>query len=353
MANPKSRLGRGLESLISGSVSPPPRTDAKSTAKPARKTPAKTARKATPKPSPASKPSNAKKSGGATKPPAEPTRPPAPTSSEVPASGPGLREIPVAQVSPSPHQPRRTFSAEALAELSASIRSDGLLPPIVVREKHGAYQLIAGVRRWRACQSLGLKRIPARIVEATETSSAVMSLIENLQRENLNPLEEAQGYARLMADFALTQESIAERVGKARASVANSLRLLHLATEIQQFLAKGLLSVGHAKVLLGIEGHDEQSLLARQIIERRLSVRETERLIQNHRRGATTSHQRASSKDADPASTAAVADLEKRLTQSLSTRVQLKHTPKKGKILIEYYGNEDLQRLLELLGVQG
>ena len=166
-------------------------------------------------------------------------------------SAPGYQEIAVHLVEPSPYQARREIPAEQLGELAESIRSEGLLQPIVVRKAGERYQLIAGERRWRAFQHLKLKAIPARIVEASNASAAALGLIENLQREGLNPIEEAHGYASLIRDFDLTQEIAADRVGKARATVANTLRLLALDAEIQGFIAKGLLSVGHAKVRSG------------------------------------------------------------------------------------------------------
>ena len=166
---------------------------------------------------------------------------------------PGFQEIPVHLVEPSPYQPRKDMDAGQLNELAESIRAEGLLQPVVVRQVGEKFQLIAGERRWRAFQQLKIKTIPARILEASDASSATLTLIENLQREGLNPIDEAYGYASLIRDFDLTQEQASERVGRGRATVANSLRLLSLDAEIQGYLAKGLLSVGHAKVLLGVE----------------------------------------------------------------------------------------------------
>ncbi len=212
-AAPKSRLGRGLGGLIAA-------------AKPAAPQPA------TPVAAPAS----------------------APALAAAPATGaPGYQEIGVHLIEPSPYQARREIPADQLSELAESIRSEGLLQPIVVRKQGEKFQLIAGERRWRAFQQLKIKAIPARIVEASNASSAALGLIENLQREGLNAIEEAHGYASLIRDFDLTQETAAERVGKGRASVANSLRLLSLDIELQGFVGKNLLSVGHAKVLLGVE----------------------------------------------------------------------------------------------------
>ncbi len=312
-AAPKSRLGRGLGSLIA-KASPPASEDTKK--------------------SPSSSPKKA-----------------ASKETASPSGAPGYAEIAVASIEPSPYQARREFTEQQLSELAESIRSEGLLQPIVVRKTGSTYQLIAGERRWRAFQSLKLKSIAARIVEANDASSATLGLIENLQREGLNPIEEAHGYASLIRDFDLTQESAADRVGKGRATVANTLRLLSLDAETQGFLGKGLLSVGHAKVLLGVTDTARRKLLARQIIESGLSVRATEKLIKEDRGPASPGKKRASqnisSKDA-----AAVADIEKKLTSHLGARVGVIHTGKKGRIVIEYHGNDDLQRVLEKIGVE-
>lgn len=324
MAHPsKSRLGRGLGSIISSGVVPKPRSEnppPAGTAAPAAEMPAPTAAEVTPAPQPAA------------------------------VGGLGYQEIPVALVEPSPYQPRRDFHPDQIQELAESIRAEGLLQPIVVRAADGKYQLVAGERRWRAFQHLKLKTIPARIVQAGNASAATMTLIENLQREGLNPIEEAHGYASLIRDFDLTQEQVAERVGKGRATVANALRLLALDPEIQGFLGSGLLSTGHAKALLGVENPAEQLVLARRVIEQGLSVRATEDLVNGVKksRGSRGPHGRRVS----PGEAAAISDIEKRLTSHLNTRVQLRHTPRKGHIVIEYQGNEDLQRILEKLGVE-
>jgi len=231
-AAPKSRLGRGLGGLIAA-------------ARPAQ--PVGTPAPATPVATPAA---------------------PVPAASVAPAVGaPGFQEIAVGLVDPSPYQARREIAPEQLQELAESIRAEGLLQPIVVRRQGERFQLIAGERRWRAFQLLKIKVIPARLVEASDASSAAIGLIENLQREGLNPLEEAQGYASLIRDFDLTQDTAAERVGRGRATVANALRLLSLEAELQGYLAKGLLSVGHAKVLLGVEPGAARTVLARRILE--------------------------------------------------------------------------------------
>jgi len=262
----------------------------------------------------------------------------------------GYLEIQVHLVEPSPYQARREIAPEQLAELAESIRSEGLLQPIVVRRHGDKFQLIAGERRWRAFQQLKIRTIPARVVEASDASAASIGLIENLQREGLNPIEEALGFASLVRDFDLTQETAAERVGKSRASVANSLRLLALDAEIQGFIAKDLLSVGHAKILLGVEDPAARSILARRVIEEGLSVRQIERLGKAGRAPGARSPARRRALAARDAS--AVDSIEKRLASHLGARVAVIHTPKKGRIVIEYRGNEDLQRLLERLGLE-
>lgn len=321
-AAPKSRpaLGRGLVGLIAA-------------AKPAAPAPA---------PAPAAKDT--------------PAAPAAPTPVATPAGAPGYMEIAVHQIEPSPYQARKVITPEQLSELAESIRSEGLLQPVVVRKQGDKFQLIAGERRWRAFQQLKIKTIPARIVEASNASSAALGLIENLQREGLNPIEEAHGYASLIRDFDLTQESAAERVGKGRASVANSLRLLSLDGELQGYLGKSLLSVGHAKVLLGIEDSAQRSMLARRVIEEGLSVRATEKLAGVAKAAAPTAGAGGARPAAKPGlsakDAATVTGIERKLTSHLGARVALLHSAKKGKIVIEYRGNEDLQRVLEKLGVE-
>lgn len=278
---------------------------------------------------------------------------PAPTAAPAPTGAPGYQEIGVHLIEPSPYQARREIPADQLGELAESIRSEGLLQPIVVRKSGDKFQLIAGERRWRAFQQLKIKSIPARIVEASNASSAALGLIENLQREGLNPIEEAHGYASLIRDFDLTQETASERVGKSRAGVANALRLLSLDSELQGYVAKNLLSVGHAKVLLGIEDAAQRLLLARRVIEEGLSVRGTEKLTQSAKASSGgPAAATAPKRGLTPKDAATVSGIERKLTSHLGARVALLHTAKKGRIVIEYHGNEDLQRLLEKLGVE-
>jgi len=322
----RTGLGRGLDSLISGGGAAKKATVKKAAA-----------RKAS-KPKIAKKKKVEKKS----------IRKPSGKKPDARETAVGLYEIPLARIIPNPHQPRKEFEEESLKELAESIRAEGLLQPIVVRKQEEHFELIAGERRWRACQILKLKFIPARIMLVTETSSAVLSLIENLQREDLNPVEEAMGFASLMKDFDLTQERVAERVGRSRAAVANSLRLLQLHREIQGYLIKGLISVGHAKVLLGLESEDSRLLLARQSIERGWSVREMERQLERLKSGEGKSPARRA---VVPAEQTAIDDLQKQLSSAFSTPVTLKHSARKGRIIIEYFGNDDLQRIIEQMGL--
>jgi len=278
--------------------------------------------------------------------------PPLPEHAAPAHEASAYRDIPVHLVEPSPYQARKEIPAEQLGELAESIRSEGLLQPIVVRRQGEKFVLIAGERRWRAFQQLAIKAIPARVVEASDASAAVLGLIENLQREGLNPIDEAHGYASLIRDFDLTQETAAGRVGKSRAAVANALRLLALDPEIQGFVAKGLLSAGHAKVLLGVEDSPHRALLARRAIEGGLSVRATEKLVKAAQAVSGGRPVRARLRGVSPSDAAAVAGIQQKLTSHLGARVAVLHSPKKGRIVIEYRGNEDLQRLLVKLGLE-
>jgi ParB family chromosome partitioning protein len=282
--------------------------------------------------------------------PAAPT-PPAPRPAAGAPPLPTYLEIEVGRIEPSPYQRRGGIPSAQLGELAESIRSEGLLQPIVVRRHGDKFQLIAGERRWRAFQLLKIAAIPARVVEASDASSAALGLIENLQREGLNPIEEAHGYASLIRDFDLTQEAAAERVGRSRTAVANSLRLLLLDAEIQGYLAKGLLSEGHAKVLLGLDDPAQRSLVSRRIVAEGLSVRATEALVQTAH-AAGPARPRRGRRGVSPEDQAAVAAIEKKLTSHLGARVAVIHSANKGRIVIEYRGNEDLHRILGKLGVE-
>ena len=263
---------------------------------------------------------------------------------ETPAEG-EIAEIPVGRIEPAPFQARREFNEEALAELAASIAEHGVMQPVVVRPVAGErYQLIIGERRWRASQRAGLEKIPALVRDVDDLASSEMMLVENLQREDLNPLEEANAYRRLAEDFQLTQEEIARRVGKSRPFIANSLRLLQLPGEILDLLNRGLLSAGHAKVLLGLESGGGQSALAQQIVARKLSVRETEREAQRLQQAKAP---RSTETIAGPGRDVEMESLEERLRQLLGTKVRVSSGRRSGKIEIEYYSKDELNRLLE------
>jgi ParB family chromosome partitioning protein len=285
--------------------------------------------------------------GGGVAKPAAPV-PAAPTSAApAPIAAANLLvpvELPVAVIVPNPHQPRKEFDEAAVKELSESIRSEGLLQPIVVRKVKAGYELIAGERRLRAFKLLGQKSIPVRIMEASDSASAVLAMVENLQRSDLNPVEEAVGVASLMRDFNLTQEVVAERLGKPRASIANLVRLLQLDREILGYLGKGQLSAGHAKVLLGLENQAHRVQIARLVVEKGLSVRATE----------TEVKALAVSKKGDRrrVEKTVVADVQKRLASHFATPVTVVRKGTKGTISIPFTGDDDLARLLEKIGVK-
>ena len=264
------------------------------------------------------------------------------------ASGEQIHRVDLRTVEPSPMQPRKEFASEALQELVSSIREHGIIQPLIVRQVNGRYELIAGERRWRAAQELGLTQVPVIIRSANDLEVLELSLIENLQRADLSPVEEAQGYARLAGEFGMRQEDIAVKVGRSRAAVANAMRLLELHPQIQTWLTQSLLSVGHAKVLLGLKAQVDQLFVAETILRRSATVRQTERLVA---RQLGTPRMRRRKGGAAVVHSAAVAELEERLRKHLGTRVTLQHGEKQGRIEIEYYGNDDLQRIITLLGL--
>lgn len=275
------------------------------------------------------------------------TRPPAVRLEAEP--GEKVQQVNLASIVPSPLQPRKDFGRDALAELVESIRQHGIIQPLVVRDVAGRHELIAGERRWRAAQEAGLTQAPVITRVATDLEVLELSLIENLQRADLNPIEEAQAYARLAGEFGLRQEDIAQKVGRSRAAVANSMRLLDLHEQVQAWLTQGLLSVGHAKVLLALKEPGEQRAVAETILRRSATVRATERLVA--RQLGTTRPRRRRQTAATTVTSATIDDLQSRLQEHLGTRVTLHHGEKRGRIEIEYYGNDDLQRVLSALGL--
>ena len=264
-----------------------------------------------------------------------------------PEPGEKIRQVSVTSIVPSPLQPRKEFARDVLEELIESIRQHGIIQPLVVRDVAGRHELIAGERRWRAAQEAGLTQVPVITRVATDLEVLELSLIENLQRADLNPIEEAQAYARLAGEFGMRQEDIAQKVGRSRAAVANSMRLLDLHPQVQTWLRQGLVSVGHAKVLLGLKEPEEQRAVAETILRRSATVRATESLVA--RQLGTTRPRRK--KQTAAVTSATIDDLQNRLQEHLGTRVTVHHGEKRGRIEIEYYGTDDLQRVLAALGL--
>jgi ParB family chromosome partitioning protein len=260
--------------------------------------------------------------------------------------GEKIQQVDLSRIVPSPLQPRKDFAREALTELVESIRQHGIIQPLVVRLVAGRHELIAGERRWRAAQEAGLTQAPIITRVATDLEVLELSLIENLQRADLNPIEEAQAYARLSNEFGMRQEDIAQKVGRSRAAVANSMRLLDLHGQVQTWVTQGLLSVGHAKVLLALKEPEEQRAVAETILRRSATVRATERLVARQLGGTRPRRKRQT-----VATSATIEDLQNRLQEHLGTRVTIHHGEKRGRIEIEYYGNDDLQRVLNALGL--
>ncbi len=258
--------------------------------------------------------------------------------------------IAVSKIVTSPMQPRKVFRDEFISELMESIQEHGIIQPLIVRRVGETLELIAGERRLRASQKLGLEEVPAIIRDASDRDVLEMALIENLQREDLNPVEEAEAYCRLAKEFGMKQEDIARRVGRNRATVANAMRLMDLAEDVKGLLAQGRISTGHAKAILGLRDGSLQTLIADQVVRGSLTVRQTEKLVQKELDGKkepAAGKTTGASKQMD----AQLARLQNRLRDKLATHVTIHHGGKKGRIEIEYYGNDDLSRLLELFGI--
>jgi ParB family chromosome partitioning protein len=256
-----------------------------------------------------------------------------------------VREVPLKELRPNPYQPRKKFDEEALAELGRSIKRHGLVQPLIVRKSIHGYEIVAGERRFRAAEMVNLERVPVVVRECDEDQMMEIALIENLQREDLNPLEIAKAYQKLMEHLSLTQEELAERVGKGRSSVTNFLRLLQLPPEIQEEVSRGTLSMGHARALLAIKDKELQKKVAKQVIKEGLSVRQLEELTQ--KMSQARSRQQAAS--FTPPQYRQFEDL---LQEVLSTPVKIHRGRKKGRIEIEFYSEKELERLVELLHQQ-
>ena len=274
------------------------------------------------------------------------------TPTPIVSDGERVEMIPVGSLVPSPFQPRREFKEEPLQELADSIKERGIIQPLIVRKVGSKFEIIAGERRWRAAQRAGLGEAPAIVRQATDRDVLELALIENLQRADLNPIDEAQAFARLAEEFDLRQEDIAQRVGRSRAGVANSLRLLELEPQIQTWLTQNLLTVGHGKVLLGLKDHEQQLAAAQLVLRQGSTVRETESIVQNFlRKHGLTPSPRRRSQSSSSALTPALLNVQNRLQTHLATHVTMAHGEKKGRIEIEYYGADDLQRLLKVFGM--
>ena len=264
---------------------------------------------------------------------------------DLPDQNEGSISLPISQVEPGLNQPRKRFDEDALSDLADSIRVHGIIQPLTVRRlASGYYQIIAGERRWRAAKAAGLREVPAVIIEADDRKVMELGLIENLQREDLNPAEEARGYRSLMEDYGLTQEQVAQQMGKSRPAITNTLRLLALPDEVMTLVEEGSLSAGHARAILGAPTAALQQEAARQVVEGQLSVRQTEALIKTLQKEKTEKP-----KEQLPNLSLYLGELEKDLAGRLGRKVKIAHKGKKGRIELEYYNEQDLETLLALL----
>ena len=256
----------------------------------------------------------------------------------------GYQEVPIGSISVNPYQPRDVFNEDALNSLSLSIREVGVLQPVLIRRKTSdTFELVAGERRWRAAKRAGLEQIPAIVRDVEDLTSLEHALVENLHRQDLGPLEEAAAYQQLIDDFQLSQESVAKRVGKSRPTIANALRLLQLPSSVQGFLMDGRLTAGHARALLGLSSRQEQDQLANRIIEENLTVREIEKIVRD---GNVSTKGK---KKAPVNKSAAELEVERILSELLSTRVGVTIGTRKGKIIIEFADGDDLSRILNII----
>ena len=271
----------------------------------------------------------------------------------APASA-GIERVPVSRVKPSALQPRREFPSESLQELADSIREQGILQPLIVRRTGEHMELIAGERRWRAAQLAGLTEVPVIVREADDPTALELMLVENLQREDLNPMDEARGYAELMSRFALTQDAVATKVGRSRAAVANALRLLRLPVDVQDLVKVGRVTTGHAKVILGLSGPEVQAAAAKRVLAEGLSVRQTEELVARLSAPPPPVTTGARPTPEEPVTTRDphLAAIEDRLRHRFGTRVNLRYRQGRGQIDIRFFSDDELERVLEIVGVR-
>ena len=264
---------------------------------------------------------------------------------DLPEQNEGSISLPISQVEPGLNQPRKRFDQETLDDLAESIRVHGIIQPLTVRRlSSGYYQIIAGERRWRAAKTAGLAEVPAVIIEADDRKVMELGLIENLQREDLNPAEEARGYRTLMEEYGLTQEQVAQQMGKSRPAITNTLRLLALPEQVMALVEEGSLSAGHARAILGAPSPALQKEAAKQVVENQLSVRQTEALVK-----ALQKEKKEKAKPEGPDLSLYLGELEKDLSGRFGRKVKIAHRGKKGKIELEYYNEQDLETLLSLL----
>ncbi len=260
---------------------------------------------------------------------------------EVIVKEPAETKVRISQVEPNREQPRKIFDEDALIELSESIKQYGVLQPLLVQKKDNYYEIIAGERRWRAAKLAGVKEIPVIIKDYSDQEVMEIALIENIQREDLNPIEEAQAYQRLIKDYKLKQDEVAEKVSKSRAAITNSLRLLKLDKRVQEMVMEGKISNGQARAIIGIEDGDKQYMVAMRIFDEKLSVREVEKLMKQL--------DKPKKENKIPANDFVYRDLEDKMTKIMGTQVVIKNKDKKGKIEINYYSQDELERIYELL----
>ena len=255
----------------------------------------------------------------------------------------GIAYIDINDIKPNSNQPRKTFDEEKLQELAASIEEHGLIQPVVLRKVKRGYEIVAGERRWRAARIIGIREIPCIVKELSDEENMLLAIIENMQREDLNPIEEAEGISQMIDTYGLTQEQVSRSVGKSRPYIANSLRLLTLAAPVRRYVSEGELSAGHARALAVIKDEEKQISLAEAAVKQGLSVRQIEKLAQETKTGKTKKKANTAAKSPD------VRRVEEDLKEVLGTKVNLNQKGKKGKIEIEFYSREDLERLIELL----
>lgn len=258
-----------------------------------------------------------------------------------------ISELKVNDIEPNRDQPRKLFDQEKLVALAESIKQHGVVQPIIVKKDDRGYTIVAGERRWRAAKIAGLKTIPAIIKDISSREIMEIALIENIQREDLNPVEEAEAYQRLMNEYGLTQELISNLVGKSRAAIANSVRLLSLSEKVKEMLVSEVLTPGHARTLITIEDEERQNKLAAEIAEKNLSVRETEKLVSDYTKQNKKRNKVLPEKDAN------IIDIEEKLKAILGTKVDLQHHSNKGKIIIEYYSNDEFDRIIDIISSIG